>query len=188
MVVLNTPVCLDENFVIDNSLRTMTPVTTSTILYRMDMWLLRWQSLKEYVILILPWYQQHYVRPIYRPTSELYQYDGIPLWCHVDHSISDKYRTIILANPILMKNTISISFQKRQRFVGPMYRPIPNHINTIQFHWEHDIDHSMSEIWLQHRSRSKYAIMISFRYHRLDIIILMQSWYSTRFRIHKDTM
>ena len=42
------------------SLRAVTPMTTSTISYRMDIWLLRRQSLKEYATLTLPWYQQHY--------------------------------------------------------------------------------------------------------------------------------
>ena len=41
------------------SLRTVTPMTTSNILNRMDIWLLRRQSLKWYAILTLPWYQQH---------------------------------------------------------------------------------------------------------------------------------
>ena len=35
MVALYISVRLDENFVIDNSLHTVTPVTTSTVLYRM---------------------------------------------------------------------------------------------------------------------------------------------------------
>ena len=102
MVAWNISVRLNENIVIDNSLRTMTPVTSSTILYCVNIWILRRQNLKDCAILILPWYQQHNVRPIYRPTSELYRYDGIPLQRHVVHSVSERYRPVALTNPILM--------------------------------------------------------------------------------------
>ena len=162
MVVSNTSVRLDENFVIDNSRYGDTSDDIDHIISHghLTSTLAKPKRIYYFDITLI---------------SELYQYDGIPLRRHVDHSVSDKYRPITLANPILMWKNISISSQQWQRYVGPMYRPIPNDINMIQFRWEHHIDHLMSEIWLQHQSQSKYAIMISFQISlflcRLDIAL-----------------
>ena len=135
-------------------------MTTSTILYRIDTWFLRRQRLNEYAILTLTEYQQHYAMQADIGTISIWW--NSPSTSRRSFNIN-RYRPTSLAN-IDEKNTISISFQERQRYVGPTYRPISNDINIIQFHWEHDIDQSMLEIGLQHRIRGKYAIMISFRY------------------------
>ena len=139
-------------------------MTTSTILYRIDTWFLRRQRLNEYAILTLTEYQQHYAiqADILPDIGTISTWWNSPSTSHRSFNIN-RYRPTSLAN-IDEKNTISISFQQRQRYVGPTYRPISNDINIIQFRWEHNIDQSMLEIGLQHRIRGKYAIMISFRY------------------------
>ena len=182
MVALNISVRLDENFVIDNSLHTVTPVTTSTVLYRMDIWLLRRQNLKEYAILIYPWYQQIYIRPIYRPTSELYRYDGIPLRRHVDHSISDIYRPTTLAN-INEITPFRCRFNKGNAMLD-------RHIDRYQIIWirSNSAENTISTIRCQKSDFNTGAEIIRQLWYRFDIIILMWGRYSNRCRIDIDTM
>ena len=142
-------------------------MTTSTILYSIDTWFLRRQRLKEYAILTLTGYQQHYamqadILPDIRTISIRW---NSPSSSHRSFNIN-RYRPTTLAN-INEKTPFRYRFNKGNamldRHIGRS-NDISNDINTIQFRWVHDIDQSMLEIGLQHRIPSKYAIMISFRY------------------------
>ena len=151
-------------------------MTTSTILYSIDTWFLRRQRLNEYAILTLTGYQQHYamqadILPDIRTISIRW---NSPSTSHRSFNIN-RYRPTTLAN-INEKTPFRYRFNKGNA--------ISNDINTIQFRWVHDIDQSMLEIGLQHRIRSKYAIMISLRYRYSYVgSIYHLMWYRYRYHV-----
>ena len=157
MVALSTHVRLDENVVIDKPTYGDTDVDVEHIKSygHLTSSSAKPKILCYFDLTLISATLCHACRHI--STSELYRYDGIPLRHHVDHSISNRYWPTSLA-----KSNEKTPF--RYRFIKGN-AALDRH---IQFRWENDT-RSMSEIGLQHRSRGKYAIMVSFRFHYLYV-------------------
>ena len=147
IVALSTHVRLDENVVIDKPTYGDTDDDVEHI-----------KSYGSYAILTLPWYQQHCAMQadIYRHRNSI---DTMKFPFDITSIIQYQIGIGQLHWQKVMKKT-----PFRYRFIKGN-AALDRH---IQFRWKNDA-RSMSEIGLQHRSRRKYAIMISFRYHYLYV-------------------